>query len=91
MNAAVRCMAKELAPKNIRVNTVAPGVTDTPMMRAAEEYGAGSEAFKQISLRQYLGPCDPSDIANAVVFLLSDLSRKITGTCVPVDGGKLTS
>ena len=91
MNAAVRCMAKELAPKKIRVNTVAPGVTDTPMMRSAEEYGAGSEAFKQISLRQYLGPCDPSDIANAVVFLLSELSRKITGTCVPVDGGKLTS
>jgi len=91
MNAAVRCLAKELAPKCIRVNTVAPGVTDTPMAKAAEEYGAGSKEHDAILERQYLGICDPSDIADAVVFLLSDMSKKITGCCLPVDGGKLTS
>ena len=91
MNAAVRCLAKELAPKHIRVNTVAPGVTDTPMSRAAEEYGAGSKEHEYILERQYLGICAPSDIADAVCFLLSDMSRKITGCCLPVDGGKLTS
>ena len=91
MNAAVRCLAKELAPKNIRINTVAPGVTDTPMVRAAEEYGKESEEYKLILQRQYLGVCDPGDIANAVVFLLSDMSLKITGNCIPVDGGKLSS
>ena len=91
MNAAVRCLAKELAPRNIRVNTVAPGVTDTPMAKAAEEYGAGSKEHDAILERQYLGICDPSDIADAVTFLLSDMSKKITGCCLPVDGGKLTS
>ncbi len=91
MNAAVRCLAKELAPKNIRVNTVAPGVTDTPMAKAAEEYGEGSKEHEAILERQYLGVCDPSDIADAVAFLLSDMSKKITGCCLPVDGGKLTS
>ena len=91
MNAAVRCLAKELASKNIRVNTVAPGVTDTPMAKAAEEYGAGSKEHDAILERQYLGICEPSDIADAVVFLLSDMSKKITGCCLPVDGGKLSS
>ncbi len=91
MNAAVRCIAKELAPKNIRINTVAPGVTDTPMSRAAEDYGADSAEHKAILDRQYMGVCDPNDIADAVIFLLSDMSRKITGNCIPVDGGKLSS
>jgi NAD(P)-dependent dehydrogenase (short-subunit alcohol dehydrogenase family) len=91
MNAAVRCMAKELAHKNIRVNTVAPGVTDTPMARATEDYGSYSDGYKMILARQYLGICQPIDIANAIAFLLSDMSKMITGTCLPVDGGKLTS
>ena len=91
MNAAVRCMAKELAPRHIRINTVAPGVTDTKMFREAQEYGNDSEAFRQITERQYLGICRPDDIADAVLFLLSDYSRMITGCCLPVDGGKLTS
>lgn len=91
MNAAVRCMAKELAPKNIRINTVAPGVTDTPMARAAEDYGFDSEEHKMILARQYMGVCQPVDIANAIAFLMSDMSKMITGSCISVDGGKLTS
>ena len=91
MNAAVRCMAKELASKNIRVNTVAPGVTDTPMARAAEDYGADSIEHKMILARQYMGVCQPLDIANTIAFLMSDMSRMITGSCIAVDGGKLTS
>ena len=91
MNAAVRCLAKELASKNIRVNTVAPGVTETPMAKEAEEYSMDSEEHKQILLRQYLGVCQPSDIADTVVFLMSDMSRMITGSCIAGDGGKLTS
>ena len=91
MNAAVRCMAKELAPKGIRVNTVAPGVTETPMARATEEYGSDSDEHKMILARQYLGICQPVDIANAIAFLMSDMSKMITGSCIAVDGGKLTS
>lgn len=91
MNAAIRCMAKELAPKNIRVNAVAPGVTDTPMARVAEDYGADSDEHKMILARQYMGVCQPLDIANTIAFLMSDMSRMITGSCVAVDGGKLSS
>ena len=91
MNAAVRCIAKELAPKKIRVNTVAPGVTDTPMARAAEDYGSDSEEHRMILARQYMGVCQPLDIANTIAFLLSDMSRMITGNCIAVDGGKLSS
>lgn len=91
MNAASRCMAKELAPKGIRVNTVAPGVTDTPMARAAEEYGKDSDEHNAILERQYLGICQPEDVANAIMFLMSNQSRMITGSCITVDGGKTSS
>lgn len=91
MNAAVRCLAKELAPKKIRVNTVAPGVTDTPMAKESEEYGSDSDEYRQILARQYLGICQPLDIANCVLFLMSDMSKMITGSCISVDGGKLSS
>lgn len=92
MNGAVRSIAKEMAPKKIRVNTIAPGTVESPMFRDAESsFGVGSDAFASRLERQYLGLCEPSDIANAVVFLLSDMSRMITGSCLGVDGGKLTS
>ena len=91
MNSAVRCLAKELATKGIRINTVAPGSTDTPMARDAADYREGSEDFRINELRQYLGICQPEDIADAIIFLLSNMSRMITGICLPVDGGKLTS
>ena len=91
MNSAVRCLAKELAPKGIRLNTVAPGATDTPMAREAADYRDGTDEQKVNAMRQYLGTCQPGDIADAVAFLLSDMSSMITGTCLPVDGGKLTS
>lgn len=91
MNSAVRCLAKELAPKGFRINTIAPGVTDTPMARAAEDYGSDSDEHKAILQRQYLGICQPEDIADSVVYLMSDLAKKVTGSCIAVDGGKLSS
>ena len=91
MNSAVRCLAKELAPKGFRINTIAPGVTDTPMARAAEDYGSDSDEPKAILQRQYLGICQPEDIAGSVVYLMSDLAKKVTGSCIAVDGGKLSS
>lgn len=91
MNGAVRCMAKELAPKGIRLNTVAPGDTDTPMSRQAADYRDGTDELRINQMRQYLGQCQPSDIADGIAFLLSDMSSKITGSCLPIDGGKLSS
>lgn len=90
MNAASRCLAKELSKKQIRVNTIAPGSTNTPMAQAAKDYRDGTDEQKASDLRQYLGDCEPEDIANAVAYLMSDMSRMITGTCLCVDGGKLS-
>ncbi len=91
MNSATRCLAKELAPKGIRVNTIAPGTTDTPMYREAAANHGDSDVFLKRLERQYLGLCQPIDIANGVVFLLSEMSSKISGSCLGIDGGKLTS
>jgi NAD(P)-dependent dehydrogenase (short-subunit alcohol dehydrogenase family) len=79
-----RSLAKELAP-GVRVNAIAPGLVKTDMARAlweAEE-AAMSEA---VPLRR-LG--EPSDIAEAAVFLCSDAASWITGTTMVVDGGML--
>ena len=89
MNAAVRCLAKELASKNVRINTVAPGATYSKMMDDILDLPGGAEALDKITERQFLGVCKPEDIADAVLFLLSEESRMISGSCLPVDGGKL--
>ncbi len=91
MNGATRCLAKELSSKGIRVNTIAPGTTDTPMYRQAVAEHGDSEAFSSRLERQYLGLCEPADIANGVIFLLSDMAKMISGSCLGIDGGKLSS
>ena len=80
-----RNMAIDLASKKIRVNCVLPGTTDTPMVRtgsATEEMLA--ETAKQFPLKRF---AQPEEIANAIVFLLSDGSSFVTGTELVVDGG----
>ena len=71
MNGAVRCMAKELAPKNIRVNTVMPGIAKTAIFDQIMDNGGDSEDLKGILQRQYLGIVEPDNIAATVAFLLS--------------------
>ena len=91
MYAAVKCMAVELADKGVRANVVAPGTTRTNMMAEAEDYSAGTDSYQQKLSRQFLGICEPEDIANSIAFLLSDKARMITGTCLTVDGGKMAT
>lgn len=91
MNSAVRCLGKELAVKNIRINTVAPGVTNTLMLDDLKSFNLESNEYKSIIDRQYLGICEPEDIAESIIFLLSNSSRMISGSCIPIDGGKLTT
>lgn len=89
MDSAVRCLAKELAQKKIRVNTVVPAQINTPAFTELIKNSANNE---DVTLsRQYLGLGEPIDVANAIVFLLSNSSRFITGSAIPVDGGFLTS
>lgn len=90
MDAAVRCMAKELADKKFRINTVAPALIETDIYNTFTNYSKGSSDAEMIMARQYLGLGKPEDVANVVAFLLSDASSFITGSTIGVDGGRLT-
>jgi NAD(P)-dependent dehydrogenase (short-subunit alcohol dehydrogenase family) len=89
MDSAVRCLAKELAPKNIRLNTVVPAQINT--LAYANMLATSGGAEDPTLSRQYLGLGEAIDVANAIVFLLSNNSRFITGSAIPVDGGFLSS
>ncbi|KRW92370.1 3-oxoacyl-ACP reductase [Alicyclobacillus tengchongensis] len=78
-----KASAKELAPRNITVNAIAPGYIETDMTAAL-----GAEALD--ALLQHIPLArrgTPEDVANAVVFLASDKARYITGQVLAVDGG----
>ena len=91
MDAAVKCMAKELAPKGIRVNSVNPALIRTNIYDQFVDKGADSEDAKNVLARQYLGLGEPIDVANMIAYLLSNAARFITGSNVDVDGGSLSS
>ena len=91
MDSAVRCMAKELAPNGIRVNTVCPGIIETALFQTFQDNAGDSRDAQAKIERQYLGLGKPIDVANTIAFLLSDASRMITGANVGVDGGLLSS
>jgi 3-oxoacyl-[acyl-carrier protein] reductase len=74
--------AKELAPKGIRVNAIAPGLIDTEMMRDVTAVWA-ERRVPQIRMGR-VGT--PEDVAGVAVFLASDLSRYVTGQVIGVDG-----
>ncbi|OUD04965.1 SDR family NAD(P)-dependent oxidoreductase [Streptomyces swartbergensis] len=81
--------AIEWAPRNIRVNVVAPGLTVTPVIEASFQRRPDPEAYRreregQIPLQRL---ATPEEIANAVLFLASPESSYITGAVLPVDGG----
>lgn len=90
MNGTMRSMAKELGAKEIRVNTVLPGPTNTGMYQDYLNLRAETKQADQVQItsqRNYLGMNMPEDIANAIAFLLSPASRHITGVMLPVDSG----
>lgn len=82
VNGLTVSLARELGPKGIRVNAVAPGITETDMMKAVPKEIL-DPMIHQIPLRR-LG--QPEDIANAFVFLASDEASYITGVVLSVDG-----
>jgi NAD(P)-dependent dehydrogenase (short-subunit alcohol dehydrogenase family) len=84
LNSLIRSAATELARHRIRVNAAAPGLTWTPRISTSMSPEARAAAEKSIPLRR-VGL--PSDIASALLFLISDLSAYITGQTLVVDGG----
>ncbi len=84
INSAVRVLASELSKLGIRVNSISPGLVETPLL---EKSVVSKEVFGKTILKYPLGPGKAEDIANAVVFLLSNASRWITGIDLIVDGG----
>lgn len=82
VNGFTLSLARELAPKGVRVNAVAPGITETDMVKALPEQVI-QPMIQSIPLRR-IGK--PEDIANALVFLASDKAGYITGVVLSVDG-----
>ena len=82
VNGLTKSLARELAPSNIRVNAVAPGVTKTDMIASLPEEQI-APIIKTIPLGR-IG--EPKDIANAFLFLASDMASYITGVVLSVDG-----
>ncbi|MFC2008884.1 SDR family NAD(P)-dependent oxidoreductase [Chloroflexota bacterium] len=83
-------LAVEWAPYGINVNCVAPGPTSTELTKTLIEDGRADPG--SLLARTPLGKyATPDDVANAVLFLASDLAQHITGAVVPVDGGWMAS
>lgn len=85
VNGLTKSLARELGPDNIRVNAVAPGVTRTDMVAALPE-DMVARISAPIPLRR-VG--EPQEVANAFLFLASDLASYVTGTVLSVDGAAM--
>lgn len=79
-------MAVELAPRRIRVNAVAPGPVDTPMVQALHDDGIRAEWTDGVPMGRY---GTPEEVAGAIRYLLSDDAAYVTGHVLAVDGGFL--
>lgn len=79
--------AMDYSSKGIRINSVAPGAIDTPMLRGAiEQFGFDAEEYaKQLSMLNRFAQSE--EVAQANLWLASDLSSYVTGTVINVDGG----
>lgn len=86
VNGLTKSLARELAKDRIRVNAVAPGITRTDMVAALP-----AQLVEQISSTIPLGRVgEPEEVANAYLFLASDLASYVTGTVLNVDGAAMT-
>lgn len=86
INIVTKKMAREFGTMGIRVNAVAPGLTDTKMVSVLEQQ-AVNDILKGIALKRF---AEPKEIAEVIMFLASDRSSYINGEVVKVDGGGMT-
>jgi len=85
-----KTLAMDLAPHNIRVNAICPGIIDTPMFRGSWEGAPDPQAELAKILDRYLikRTGQPEEIAHAALYLTSDESSFVTGAALAVDGGR---
>ena len=79
-----RCLSRELGDDKICVNTIAPGLTNTDMMKNNTPEKTIEDVVAKLSLKRF---AEPKEIANVALFLSSKLSGYITGQVIRVDGG----
>ena len=84
----VKALAVEWAASGLRVNAIAPGYVPTDINRAFLESPRGRAMLSRIPMGRF---GEPSDLDGALLLLLSDAGRYITGTTIPVDGGHLSA
>ena len=84
INAQAKVLSREIGGVNIRVNTIAPGLTNTDMMTKNTPENVIEETIEKVSLKR-LG--NPEEIAKTALYLASDLSSYVTGQIIRVDGG----
>lgn len=89
LDSAIKSMALDLAPKGIRINSIAPGMIRTQIYDGLKEIVNNNNFEEDLKKRQIMGIGEPEDVAHAAAFLLSNASRFITGTSIIVDGGYL--
>jgi 2-hydroxycyclohexanecarboxyl-CoA dehydrogenase len=86
-----KCLALELGPRGITVNTIPPGFIDTPMLRAADRRGLLGEGIDHhVGQTPVRRAGRPEDIAAACAFLVSDEASYVTGQVIGVNGGRNT-
>jgi 3-oxoacyl-[acyl-carrier protein] reductase len=83
VNGLTRSLAKELAPRKVRVNAVAPGMIETGMTAAVR--GIAGDKIKEVIPMRRIGR--PEEVACVVAFLASDDAAYLTGQIIRVDGG----
>jgi NAD(P)-dependent dehydrogenase (short-subunit alcohol dehydrogenase family) len=86
LEAYSKVLAVELAPKGIRSNCISPSFVKTPMVEGAAET-ISKEVLEKFEKMMPLGFGEPGDVANAIIFLVSDASSWITGTNLVLGGG----
>lgn len=84
----IKSLAAEYSGKKIRFNCVCPGYVNTPMLEAVKKLYKNEDKFSEAIVKKHpLGLGRSEDVASAVVYLLSDASRWVTGNAMIVDGG----